>query len=170
MVPKKAEKARLRPHLPLEKPRRPFCDQKYRRVDGKQETRLFCSRHGAVSPRRLAASTCAHHSTYSTVFLARVSRHVSTRVPHALSRRSLASRPRCWPISAVREARGVRRRFVRKPRAGLLYSETVCCGGCLRKPIGLPRASRLRVPRSRDPRFPPFDALRDARRPCDMRL
>lgn len=106
MVPKKAEKAVLRPHLPLEKPRRPFCDQKYRRVDGKQETRLFCSRHGAVSPRRLAASTCAHHSTYSTVFLARVSRHVSTRVPHALSRRSSASRPRCWPISAAREARG----------------------------------------------------------------
>lgn len=99
MVPKKAEKARLRPHLPLEKPRRPFCDQKYRRVDGKQETRLFLlAPWGCQSTSARRIGSCAS--------LARVSRHVSTRVPHALSRRSSASRPRYRPISAAREARG----------------------------------------------------------------
>ena len=69
------------------KPRRPFCDQKYRRVDGKQETRLFCSRHGAVSPRRLAASARARHLTRT-------------------GPRPVHSRPRYRPISAAREARG----------------------------------------------------------------
>ena len=67
MVPKKAEKARLRPHLSPEKPRRPFYDRNFRKVDGKRETRLLLAPWGCPPASARRIGSCAS--------LARSSRH-----------------------------------------------------------------------------------------------
>ena len=109
----------MRPHLPLEKPRRPFCDQKYRKVDGKRETRLFACAMGLFSrvgsPHRLVRVPRARQPARIDPRSSRIIAPFASlaliacrpsRSAACAMRLSVHSRLRCWPISAAREARG----------------------------------------------------------------